>query len=177
MLDQVIHQVVLPKERRINVIKLAHEEPFGRHLGEEKMRKRINLSFVWPKMRREIDKFCKSREWCQLKTRSMVMDRVSITPIPREDTAFRRMTMDMVGPIEHASAAGHRYCLCIMESCTKWPATYLLKSLSAKVVCEEFKNLFMDSHLFRIYSELLLLFIQSFIHNLFMDSHYKRPRN
>ena len=80
---------------------LAHEEPFGGHLGEEKTRERIKLSFIWPKMRREIDKFCKSCEKCQLKARSLVMDRVPITPI--------------------------------------------LKSLTAKAVCEELKNLFMDA--------------------------------
>src|SRR6218665_3383309 len=144
ILDQIIYQVVLSKERRIKVMSLAHEEPFGGHLREEKTRERIKLSFVWPKMRREIDKFCKSCEKCQLKARSLVMDRVPITPIPREDVAFKRMTMDVVGPIEPTSAAGHKYCLCIVDSCTRWPAVYLLKSLTAKAVCEELKKLFMD---------------------------------
>src|SRR6218665_3494065 len=89
------------------------KEEFGGDIGEEKTRERIKLSFVWPKMRRELDKFCKSCEKCQLKARSLVMDRVPITPIPREDVAFKRMTMDAVGPIEPTSAAGHKYCLCI----------------------------------------------------------------
>src|SRR6218665_2463977 len=71
-------------------------------------------------------------------------DRVLITSIPREDTAFRHMTMDVVGPTEPTSAAGHKYCLCIVDSCTRWPAVYLLKSLTAKAVCEELKKLFMD---------------------------------
>src|SRR6218665_3068033 len=101
-------------------------------------------------MRREIDKFCKSYEKCQLKARSLVMDRVPIKPIPREDKAFKRMTMDVVGPIEPTSAAGHKYCLCIVDSCTKWPVglVYLLKSLTAKAVCEELKNLFLDVGVF-----------------------------
>src|SRR6218665_2834997 len=96
-LDQVIYQLVLPKERRIKVMSLAHEEPFGGHLGEEKTRERIKLSFVWPKMRREIDKFCKSCEKCQLKARSLVMDRVPITPIPRRrmDHYDWRVTIDI----------------------------------------------------------------------------------
>jgi len=78
-------------------MRLAHEEPFGGHLGEERTRERIKSSFVWSK----IAKFCKSCEICQLKARSrpMVMDRVPIAPTQREDTAFRRMAMDVVGPI------------------------------------------------------------------------------
>src|SRR6218665_1485738 len=62
ILDQVIYQVVYRKERRIKEMSLAHEDPFGGHLGDEKTKERIKLSFVWPKMRREIDKFCKSCE-------------------------------------------------------------------------------------------------------------------
>lgn len=31
-----------------------------------------------------------------------------ITPIPREETAFNRMSMDLVGPSELAPAAGHK---------------------------------------------------------------------
>ena len=72
------------------------------------------------------------------------MERVPTTPIPREDTTFRRMTMNVVGPIELTSAAGHKYCLCIVDSCTRWPAVYLLKSLTAKAVYGELKNVFMD---------------------------------
>src|SRR6218665_853060 len=122
---------------------LAHEEPFGGHLGEEKTRERIKLSFVWPKLRREIDKFCKSCEKCQLKARSLVMDREPITPIPmpipKEDIAFKRMTMDVVGPIEPTSAAGHKYCLCIVDSCMTWPAVYLLNPLTAQEECAALK--------------------------------------
>lgn len=46
---------------------------------------------------------------------NFVMDRVPITPIPIEEDPFRRMTMDVVGPIEPTSAAGHKYCLCIVH--------------------------------------------------------------
>src|SRR6188768_1963864 len=77
ILEQTIYQLVLPKERRIKVMELAHESVFGGHLGEEKTRERIKLSFTWPKMRRDIVKFCKSYEKCQLKARSLVMDRQS----------------------------------------------------------------------------------------------------
>lgn len=46
-------------------------------------------------------------------------DIVSVTPIPREEVSFRRISMDDVGPIDPVTAAGHKYCLCIVDSCTK----------------------------------------------------------
>ena len=45
----------IKKERRIKVMRkmvphVQQQEPFGGHLGEEKTRERIKLSFVWPKV-------------------------------------------------------------------------------------------------------------------------------
>ena len=144
VLGQKNYQLVLPKERRLQVMSLAHDSNFGGHLAEEKTRERIQLSFVWPKMRSDIMKFCKSCEKCQLRARSVVMDRVPITAIPLEDEPFKRIIIDAIGPLEPASSAGHKYCLCIVDSCTRWPAVFPLKSLSAKAVCEALIELFMN---------------------------------
>lgn len=57
--DQLVHWLVLLKERRIQVMGLALESIFGGHIREEKTRERIRLSFVWPKMRRDFVKLCK----------------------------------------------------------------------------------------------------------------------
>jgi len=50
--------------------------------------------------------------------------------------------MDCIGPINSPSLQGHRYCLCIVDSCTHWPAVYMLKSLTAKSVCNALLDLF-----------------------------------
>ena len=112
--------------------------------AEEKTRERIQLSFAWPKMRKKIQEWCKSCEDCQLNLRNMTLDRVPITPIPREEVPFRYMQMDLMGPIELTSAAGHQYCLCAVDLCTRWPSIYLLRSLTAKVNCHAFLELFVN---------------------------------
>ena len=73
----------------------------------------------------------------------MVLDRVPITAVVRSDEPFQHIIMDVVGPIEPTSSAGHKYCLCIIDSCTRWPAVFPLKSLSAKEVCEALVEFFM----------------------------------
>ena len=50
--------------------------------------------------------------------------------------------MDCIGPLDQPSAQGHKYCLCIVDSCTRWPSVYMLKSLSAKAVCDALVDLF-----------------------------------
>jgi len=77
------------------VMELLHESVFGKHLGEKETRERIKLSYVWPRMRRDVGEYCKSCEKCQLKARSLVMDRVEITPVPKKEVASKRKTMDV----------------------------------------------------------------------------------
>jgi len=73
---------------------------------------------------------------CQLRSRPVTTDRVQITPITRADVPFQVMNIDCIGLLDPPSAQGHKYCLCVVESCTRWPSVYMLKSLTAKAVCE-----------------------------------------
>jgi hypothetical protein len=50
--------------------------------------------------------------------------------------------MDVVGPMETKSSAGHRYLLCIIDVCTRLSSVYLLKNLTAKSVCDSLLDLF-----------------------------------
>jgi len=63
------------------------------------------------------------------------MDRVPITPVTRADVPFRVMNMGCIAPLEPPSAHGHKYCLCLVDNCIRWPSVYMLKSLTANAVC------------------------------------------
>ena len=65
-----------------------------------------------------------------------------ITPVTRADVPFQVMNMDCIGPIDPPSSQGHKYCLCVVDSCTRWPSVYMLKSLTAKAVCDALVELF-----------------------------------
>ena len=52
--------------------------------------------------------------------------------------------MDCIGPLDPPSAQGHKYYLCIVDNCTRWPSVYLLKSLTAKAVCDALLDLFVN---------------------------------
>ena len=74
--------------------------------------------------------------FCKSGPRPLKSDRLPITPIARADLPFQVMNMDCIGPLDPPSAPGHKYCLCVVDSCTRWPAVYALKNLSAKAVCD-----------------------------------------
>ena len=78
----------------------------------------------------------------QLRSRPLKSDRVPITPITRADLPFQVMNMDCIGPLDPPSAQDFKYCLCVVDSCTRWPTVYALKNLSAKAVCDALIDLF-----------------------------------
>ena len=71
-------------------------------------------------------------------------DRVPIVQIPQVSLPFQMLTLDCIGPIKPPSSKGHRYCFCIVDKCTRWPAVYPLKKLNAKSVCDSLLELFMQ---------------------------------
>jgi len=139
---QLVSQLCLPQSRRVKVLKLAHDSVFGGHMGEKKTRERIRLSFYWPGLRQSVHDDVSSCTSCQLRSCPVTLDRVPITPITRADVPFKIMNMDCIWPIEPPSAQGHQYCLCVVDSCTRWPAVHMLKSLTAKAVCDVLLDLF-----------------------------------
>lgn len=85
---------------------------YGGHAGEEKTKERIKLSFVGPQMKGNIVKFCKSYAKCQFKARRPVTEVFPISPNPREDVAFKRMTLYVVDSNDAVSASDDKYSLC-----------------------------------------------------------------
>ncbi|XP_049520656.1 uncharacterized protein LOC119444676 [Dermacentor silvarum] len=72
-----VKQLVLPKGRRAQVLKLAHESYWGGHLGFRKTNARVKLSFFWPGMEREIREHCNSCHGCQVRANRKQTDRDS----------------------------------------------------------------------------------------------------
>jgi len=139
---QQVCQLCVPTSRRDSVMKLAHDSVFSGHLGERKTRERIRLSFFWPQLSLSVRQYVNTCAECQLRSRPVTLDRVPITPITRVDVPFQVLNMDCIGPIDPPSAQGHRYCLCIVENCTRWPVVYILKTLTARAVCDALLDLF-----------------------------------
>ncbi|GBL68120.1 Retrovirus-related Pol polyprotein from transposon 297 [Araneus ventricosus] len=55
-----VKQVVLPKCKRDEVLRLAHEIPLAGHLGEQKTKQRIKHSFFWPEIKKDVKEFCQT---------------------------------------------------------------------------------------------------------------------
>jgi len=139
---QSVCQLCVPVGRRENVLKFGHDSVFGGHMGERKASQRIKLSFYWPGLKKSVRQYTASCKDCQLRSRKLTTDRVPITPITRDEVPYQTLNMDCIGPLDPPSSQGHKYCLCIVDNCTRWLSVYMLKSLTAKAVCDVLLDLF-----------------------------------
>ena len=93
---------------------------------------------------KSVREYVMSCQDCQFRARKLTTDRVPITPITKDQVQFQTLNMDCIVPLEPLSAQVHKYCLCIVDSCTRWLSVYLLKSLTARAVCDALLDLFVN---------------------------------
>ncbi|GFX65661.1 retrovirus-related Pol polyprotein from transposon opus [Trichonephila clavipes] len=132
ILGESIGQLVIPKCRRTEVLRLAHTSVFSSHMGPKKTLERIEYSFFWEGLRSDVKKFCESCKECQLTRSVRIKDRSPITPVARSELPFQVVNMDLIGPIDPPSSKGHTYILCLVDQHTRWGEARPVTSLSAK---------------------------------------------
>ena len=138
---QEVEQLCLPKTRRAQAIKLAHDT-FGGHLASKKTKARLKLSFTWPTIAADVNRACEVCDYCQKHRRVTVYDRVPISPVPRSSTVFDCFVMDTLGPLFPNQNVKYNYCLVLIDSCSRYPVAFPLKSLTAKCVCNALLQMF-----------------------------------
>ncbi|GFW68542.1 retrovirus-related Pol polyprotein from transposon opus [Trichonephila clavipes] len=107
ILGESIGQLVIPKCRGTEVLRLAHTSVFSSHMGPKKTIERIEYSFFWEGLRSDVKKFCESCKECQLTRSVRIKDRSPITPVARSELPFKVVNMDLTGPIDPPSSKGH----------------------------------------------------------------------
>ncbi|GFU71602.1 retrovirus-related Pol polyprotein from transposon opus [Trichonephila clavipes] len=148
ILGESIGQLVIPKCRRTEVLRLAHTSVFSSHMGPKKTLERIKYSFFWEGLRADVKKFCESCKECQLTQSVRIKDRSSSTPVARPELPLEVGNMDLIGPIDPPSLKGHKYILRLVDQHTRWGEAVPLTSLSAKVTCEAWLNIFSRTEIY-----------------------------
>ena len=137
--EEVIDQVVLPRSYRSNVLRLAHDVPMAGHLGRERTTKRILKRFFWPGLFQDVRKYCESCDACQRVAKKR--EKVPLIPMPIMDKPFRRIAMDVVGPLPR-TRKGNQYILVVCDYATRYPEAFPLRTFTAPTVAEKLIEMF-----------------------------------
>jgi len=140
ILGQEFEQLCLPKTRRAEAIKLAHQVDGG-HLAAKKTKERLKFSFTWPTIAADVTQACQVCDECQKRKRVTVYDRIPITPVTCKEKLFNSWVMDCLGPL-FPNEAKYNYCVVLCDRVSRFPVAFCLSSLNAKCVCNALLQLF-----------------------------------
>lgn len=114
--ESSVDQLVLPTQCRKAVLQMAHEVPMAGHLGKHKTVSRISQRFYWPSLHKDVADFCRCCQVCQKSSRQKAV-KAPLIPLPIIIEPFRRVAMDIVGPLTRTKA-GNRYILVLCDYAT-----------------------------------------------------------
>ncbi|XP_060070261.1 uncharacterized protein LOC132550238 [Ylistrum balloti] len=135
-------QLVVPAKYRDIVMRLAHDSMMSGHLAAKKTTNRVLSEFFWPGIQAEVIRFCRSCDICQ---RTFPKGRVPKAPLgdmPLIDTPFKRIAVDLIGPLEPATDRGNRFILTVVDYATRYPEAVALKSIETERVAEALIDIF-----------------------------------
>ena len=134
--NKVTLQLVVPVGFREKVLRLAHETLLSGHLGIKKTLDRVVSEFFWPGVCGDVARFCKSCDICQRTIQKGRVTKVPLGKMPLIDTPFKRVAVDIVGPIEPRSDKKSRYILTMIDFATRYPEAVALPSIETERVAE-----------------------------------------
>ena len=80
--------------------------------------------------------YCRSCDICQRTIAKGKVNKVPLGKVPLIEEPFKRVAMDIVGPITPASERGNRFILTVMDYATRYPEATPLKNIDTETVAE-----------------------------------------
>lgn len=126
-------KLVVPKDKRKEVLKRCHDLPTAGHVGVYKTFWKLHDRFYWPKMRSDVSSYVRSCKACaqnkveQKQPAGLMGNRPSITE------PFQAMSLDFIGPLPR-SKRGNSFALVISDYFSKYVLIYPCRAANAKAL-------------------------------------------
>ena len=140
--NKVTLQLVIPEGFREKVLRLAHETLLTEHLDINKTLDRVVSEFFWSGVCGDVTRFCKYCDFCQRTIRKGHVTKVPLRKLPLIDTPFKRVSVQLVGPVEPRSDKKSRYILTMIDYAMKYPEAVALPSIETERVAEALIGMF-----------------------------------
>ena len=134
--DTYHSRVVVPVKYRNEVCRIAHESILSGHQGKARTYDKVASQFYWPGIHDTVGKFVASCDICQKTLAKGKVGKVPLGKMPLIEEPFKRVAMDLVGPIYPASDRGKRFILTIMDYATRYPEAVALSNIDTETVAE-----------------------------------------
>ena len=89
--------VVVPRESRTEILKMAHCSPMAGHFGQARTLMTIRQSMDWPNLTMDVRNVCMSCPICQ-RAKPKTTQHAPLHCLPVMSVPFQRVAMDILGP-------------------------------------------------------------------------------
>ena len=110
--------LVVPECLKQEVLSLNHDIPLTGHMGIAKTLLRIQKSFIWYKISRDVELFVKSCQVCNRSKKANTKAKAGLGQY-HVGSPLERVHVDILGPFT-PSIKGNQYVLMIVDQFTKW---------------------------------------------------------
>ena len=111
-------------------------------MGIRKTTVQVLTNCYWPAVREDVTRYCKSCDVCQQTVRKGTIPRAPLQRMPLIDSPFKRVAVDIVGPIHPASDEGHRYILTLVDFATRYPEAKALNCITTGATAKALVSLY-----------------------------------
>ena len=108
----------------------------------KKTEDQIQTNFFCSGLHEDITSFCRSCDVCQKTVARGSVPRAPLGDMPLIDQPFKRVTIDVVGPIAPASDKEHRYILTLVDYATRYPEAGPLENINTETVAKALLDMY-----------------------------------
>ena len=128
------HQLVVPRGKRLELMRAMHDSPYAGHLGVEKTYERVVERYWWHYVRRDVRDYIRNCVGCQAR-KAVVKPRVPFLHLPVRGP-FDIVGMDILSLPE--TPRGNRYVIVFTDYFTKWVEAAALTRQTAREIARVF---------------------------------------
>ena len=129
-------RLVLPAKYQYSAVELAHHE--CGHQGIAKTLEGVREYFVWPGLRRAVERYVCNCPLCALYYQGKTEKQIGRMPLPNR--ALATWGLDITGPFAPAVGTGNKYILTCIDHYTGWAEAVPIRDKSNKSVWEAFMS-------------------------------------
>jgi transposase InsO family protein len=131
-------KLVVPVEKREEMLHLHHSSHRGGHLGFYKTWRNVQNFYFWPGLRRDVGRYVQECRKCQRYKAERAKPAGTMEP-RRMVKPWTVVSSDIIGPFPR-SLRGSKYVLMFVDTCTRWPIAIPLRSVKCQHVAQYFRT-------------------------------------
>lgn len=144
-MDREKWRIVVPSDKRTDVLRECHDAPLSAHGGKHKTIDRVSRRYCWPKMHAQISRYVHDCEVCRANKPANVVQRAPMGDRILANRPWQALYIDFVGPMPR-SKGGFTYLLVVVDAFTKFVHVHPMRVATAKGVIQ-----YLEKHVFLVF--------------------------